>query len=146
MVVMQKAGADVEEDHLVFISDSKKDDVPFVEKYNEILYCHYAEDVMPIKHDIEYNDGCASQFRCIRAFSSLARRPVKTTRIFCETIHCKSKSDGFSGVVKGFAAHPVCGECRIIQNAKELTDLLSEMLVVKLAIESHRPMLNRLFF
>lgn len=146
MVVMQKAGADVQEDHLVFISDSKKDDVPFVEKYNEILHCHYAEDVMPIKHDIEYNDGCASQFRCIRAFSSLARRPVKTTRIFCETSHCNSKSDGLSGVVKGFAAHAVCGERRIIQNAKELTDFLSETLAVKLAIESHRPMLNRLFF
>lgn len=33
------------------------------------------------------SDGCGSQFKCIRAFSSLARRNIKTTRIFCETSH-----------------------------------------------------------
>ena len=94
IVVMRKVEDDVREDHLVFISDDKKHDVPFVEKCNEILHNYYVENGNSIKHDIEYNDGCASQFKCIRAFSSLARRPVKTTRIFCETSHGKSKSDG----------------------------------------------------
>ena len=146
IVVMRKIGDDVREDHLVFISDDKKHDVPFVEKCNEILHQHYVKEGMFITHDIEYNDGCASQFKCIRAFSSLARRSVKTTRIFCETSHGKSKSDGLGGVVKSFASRAVCGERRIIRNAKELTDFFDEMLVVKSAIESHRPMLNRLFF
>ena len=102
IVFMRKIGDDVPEGHLVFISDDKKHDVPFVEKCNEILHQHYVKEGMFITHDIEYNDGCASQFKCIRAFSSLARRSVKTTRIFCETSHGKSKSDGLGGVVKSF--------------------------------------------
>ena len=99
-----------------------------------------------ITHDIEYNDGCASQFKCIRALSSLARRAVKTSGIFCETSHGKSKSDGLGGVVNSFVTRAVCGERRLIRDAKELTDFFDEMLVVKSAFESHRPMLNRLFF
>ena len=145
IVVMRKAGADVREGHLVFISDDKKLDVPFVEKSNEILHCHYAEDGRPIKHNIEQNDGYPFQIKYMWAFSSLARRPVKITHIFCETSHGKSKSIRLGGVVKAFATSAVCGERRIIRNAKELTDFFNEMLVVKSAIESHQPMLNWLF-
>jgi len=146
IVVMRRVGADVREDHIVFISDNKKHDVSFVEKCNEILHHHYAENGIFITHDIEYNDGCASQFKCIRAFSSLARIPVKTTRIFCDTSHGKSKYDGLGGVVKSFATCAVCGERRIIRNAEELTNFFNETLVVKSAIESNHPMLNRMFF
>lgn len=93
IVVLRKVGENVQEDHLVFLLDDKKHDVLFVKKCNEILHQHYADESMSINHDIEYNDGCASQFKCIRAFSTLARRNVKTTRVFCETSHGKSKSD-----------------------------------------------------
>ena len=146
IVVMRKISKDVREDHLVFISDNKKHDMPFVEKCSEILHGHYLHDGVIVNHGIEYNDGCASQFKCIQAFSSLARRPVKTTCIFCETSHGKSKSDGLGGMVKAFATRAVCDERRIIRNAKELTDFFNETLVVKSAIESHRPMLKWLFF
>lgn len=93
-----------------------------------------------------YNDGCASQFKCIRAFVSLARRTTKTTRIFTETSHGKSKSDGLGGVVKSFASCAVCGERQIIRNAKELVDFFIEHMMVKSATTSKRPMLNRLFY
>ena len=62
---MRKIGDDVQEHHLVFISDEKKHDVPFVEKGSEILHSHYLQEGGIINHDIEYNDGCASQFKCI---------------------------------------------------------------------------------
>ena len=62
----------------MFISDDKKHDVPCVEKCNEILHHHYVKEGLQINHDIEYSDGCSSQFKCIRVVSSLARRPVKT--------------------------------------------------------------------
>ena len=146
IVVMRKLGDNIREDHLVFISDDKTHDVPFVEKCNEILHDYYAEEGLIITHDIEYNDGCGSQFKCIRAFVSLARRPIKTSRIFTETRHGKSKSDGLGGVVKSYASRAVCGERRVIRNAEELSNFFKETLVVKSAVDSMRPMLNRLFF
>ena len=136
----------VREDHLIFISEDRKHDVPFVELCNNELHKHYQDEGLLITHDIEYNDGCASQFKCIRAFSSLARRPIKTTQIFCETSHGKSKSDGLGGVVKSYATRAVCGERKEMRDAKELFDFFEETLVVKDAYESNKPMLNRIFF
>ena len=134
---MQKVSNEIRENHLVFISDDKKHDVPFIEKCTEIFHHHYVEEGLQINHNIEYNDGCSSQFKCTRIFSSLARRPVKTTRIFCETSHGKSKSDGLGGVVKAFALCAVCSEQRVIRDAKELTDFFDKTLEVKSTNESN---------
>ena len=86
------------------------------------------------------------QFKCIRAFSSLARRKIKTTKVFCETSHGKSKSDGLGGVIKSNASCAVCGEREVIRDAKELFDFFNQNLVVKAAYESSKPMLNCAFF
>lgn len=145
VVVLRRVNGDIREDHITFVSNDKKHDVPFVEKCNEWMHEHYREEGVTIKHDVEYNDGCSSQFKCIRAFSALARRTVKTTRIFCETSHGKSKSDGLGGVVKCCATRCVCSEKRVIRDAKELYDYFQERLVVRNAIDSPKPMLNRIF-
>ena len=129
----------------MFVSDDKKKDVPFVEYCNYMLQNHYKKEGVLVKHDIEYNDGCASQFKCIRAFSNLARRNIKTTRIFCETSHRKSKSDGLGGVVKSFASCAVCGEHQLIRDAKELYLFFEMNLSVKGALDSNKPMLNHIF-
>ena len=57
-VAMQKVGNEIREDHLVFISDDKKHDVPFVEECNEILHHHSLEEDLKSNHDIEYNNDC----------------------------------------------------------------------------------------
>lgn len=116
-------------------------------KCNEILHQHYADESMAINHDIEYNDGCASQFKCIRAISTLARRNAKTTCVFCETSHGKSKSDGML-VWQSHLHHVLSvGSTRSSEMQRnELTDFINEELVVKSAYESHKPMLNQLFF
>ena len=79
---IRKVGNEIREDHQVFISDDEKYNVLFVEKCNEILHHHYVKEGLQINCDIEYNDDCSFQFKCIAAFSSLTRRPVKTTHIF----------------------------------------------------------------
>ena len=61
-VVMRKVGNEIREDHLMFISDDKKHDLPFVKKWNEILYHDYVKEGLQINHNMEYNDGCSSQF------------------------------------------------------------------------------------
>ena len=135
IVVLKEAG-DVREGHLKLISDNRKHDVPFVELCNEILHRHHREKGLLITHDVEYKDGCASQFKCIRAFSSLARHSIKTTRIFCETSHGKSKSDGLAGFVKSYATRAVCGKQNYIPNANELFDFLNGILDVEDAYEA----------
>ena len=146
IVVIRKVEDDIHEDHIVSISNDKKHDVPFVEYCNDILHRYYKDAGLSITHDTEYNDGFALQFKCICAFRSLRRRKIKTTRVFCETSHGKSKSDGLGGVIKSNASCAVCGEREVIRDAKELFDFFNENLVVKAAYESSKPMLNCVFF
>ena len=143
---MRKIDENIREDHLVFISDDKKKDVLFVEHCNDILQNHYITQGVSIMHDIEYNDGCASQFKCVKAFSSLTWRKTKTTCVFCETSHGKSKSDGLGGVVKSFVSCAVCGERLIICDAKELFEFFEINLTVKDVLDNDKPMLNWHFF
>ena len=145
VVVLRQVNDVIWEDHITFISSDLKHDVPFVEFCNDLLHEHFKSEGYIITHDIECNDGCSSQFKCVKAFSSLARRNIKTTHIFCEMSHGKSKSDGLGGVIKSFVYHDVCGSEKIIQNAKELHDYCIENLTVHNA-ETSKLMLNRLFF
>ena len=114
VVVLRLVNDVIREDHITFLSSNLKHDVPFVEFCNDLLREYYKSEGYNITHDIEYNDGCSIQFKCIKAFSSLARRNIKTTHIFCETSHGKSKSDGLGGVIKSFVYHVVCGGENII--------------------------------
>ena len=38
------------------------------------------------------------------------RKKIKTTKVFFETSHGKSKSDGLGGVIKSITSCAVCGE------------------------------------
>ena len=145
VVVLRKVGDDVREDHINFISNDKKHDVPFVEMCNTWLHQHYKDKGLTITHDVEYNDGCSSQFKCIRAFAALACRPIKTTRIYTETSHGKSKSDGVGGVVKCYASRSVCSEKTVMRDAKEFHQFCHDRLQVLDAFDSPKPMLNRIF-
>ena len=128
--MLGKVREDVREDHLVFISNDRKHDVPFVELCNKMLHKYYKEKGLSIIYDVEYKDGCASQFKCIRAFSSLDRCSIKTTQIFCVTSHGKSKSDDLGDIVKSLCYHKaVCGKQIYVRNGKELLIFLMELLI-----------------
>ena len=145
VVVLRKVKDIVREEHFVFISNDLQHDVPFVELCNDIIHERYKEMGIKIEHDIEFNDGCASQFKCITAFSNFANRSIPTTRVYFETSHGKSKSDGLGGVVKSFASRNVSAQEVVIRNAKELFDYCEENLTVIDNVEN-KPMLNRCFF
>ena len=117
MVVLRKVNDEIREDHITFLSDDKKHDVPFVELCNSCLHKHYKNEGLVIEHDIEYNDGCASQFKSTRAFSAIVRRNIKTTRIFCKTSPDKSVSDGLGGIA---ALQIRVGQQSIIANLQPL--------------------------
>ena len=125
---------------MVFISDGKLHDVCFVELYNAKLHEHYTNDGLNMERDAEFNDGCASQF------SALTRRKVKTFRIFTETSHGRSESDGLGGVVKCYASRSECDKKTAICNAFKLFQFYEENLNVGDAFEGEKPILNRLFF
>ena len=86
-----------------------KHDIPFVEICNSMIHKHYTDRNIPVTRDIEFNDGCNSQFKCISAFPQFSYRSVTTTRVYFETSHGKSKSDGLRGVVKCAATREVNG-------------------------------------
>ena len=48
IVVLRKVGEEVREDHLIFISEDRKHDVPFVELCNDMLHKHYQDDGLSI--------------------------------------------------------------------------------------------------
>ena len=91
LVVLRRVNDVIWEGHITFISSDLKHDVPFVEFCNDLLHEHYKSEGYIITHDIECNVGYSSQFKCVKAFSSLTRRNIKTTHIFCEMSHGKSK-------------------------------------------------------
>ena len=74
--------------------------------------------------DIEFNDGCGSQFKCIGSIESFASRDLPSICVFFETIHDKSKSDGLGCLVKAYASTKVAAMHRIIWSdcAKELLE------------------------
>ena len=109
VVVLRKVEDQVREDHFVFVSDDLKHDILFVEICNSMIHKHYADRNIPVTRDIEFNDGCSSQFKCINVFTQFSYRPVPTTRVYFETSHSKSKSDGLGGVVKCAATREVNG-------------------------------------
>ena len=83
-------------------------------------------------------------FQCITAISAFAQRSVKSIRIYFETSHGKSKSDGLGGVVRSCASCKVCSTTLIIQNARELLEYCEKRLTVLHAQD--KTMVNCCFF
>ena len=64
-------------------------------------------------------------------------------RVYFETSHGKSRSDGLGGVVKGYVTGEMAAKNAIIRNAKELIEFCEEKLGLKNSEENK--MLNRTF-
>lgn len=74
VVVLRRIEDNFYEDHMTWlISCDKRHDVPFVEMCNTKLHEYYKTIGVHIP-DIEYNDSCSSQFKCVcvRAYAALA--------------------------------------------------------------------------
>lgn len=71
VVVLTRINDVVKEHHFVFMSKNLKHNILFVEICNSIIHKYYTDKEIEIKLDIEFNNGCASQFKCATAFSNL---------------------------------------------------------------------------
>ena len=63
--VLRKVDGILHEDHFTFISNDPTHDVPFVELCNAMIHTYYDERDIKIEIDIEFNDGCARQYKCV---------------------------------------------------------------------------------
>ena len=144
VVVLRSVDAKIVEDHFVFFSDDRTHDVAFVEHCAQTIITFYEQKGETFENIIELNDGCAQQFKSIKAFTQLAKCSYQVTRLFFETSHGKSKSDGLGGVVKSFVSRAVSGEKVFIRNAKELYDFCCTYLTV--SDNTGSVMNNRKFF
>ena len=97
-----------------FISSNLTHDVSFVELCNSMIHTYYDERDINIEIDIKFNDGCASQYKCVQEIQSFARRNVSSIRVYFETSHGKSKSDSLGHVVKGYASRKVTATNTVI--------------------------------
>ena len=88
------------EDHLVYVSDDNKHDYAFVELVNAKINGYYMQHGVQINLDIDFNDGCATQFKSIKSDWLFTNRKVKTEGIYFESSHGKGPSNGLGGMVK----------------------------------------------
>ena len=58
--------------NFTFISNDLTHDVPLVELCNAMIHTYYDERNINMEIDIDFNDGCASQYKCVRAIQSFA--------------------------------------------------------------------------
>ena len=130
VVVLRKIDNVLNEDHFTFTSDDMKHDVTFVELCNDMIHTHYTEINVNIDLDMEFNDGCASQFKCIQAIHCFFWRNMWFICVYFETSHGKNKSDGLGGVVKGYASREVGSKNVLMHNAKELHEFCKGKLEV----------------
>ena len=59
------------EDHLVYVLDDKKHDCAFLELVYAKIHEYYKQKGVQINLDIEFNNGCAFQFKSIKSFGCL---------------------------------------------------------------------------
>ena len=119
------------EDYFVFISDDRTHDSSFVEYCADHIKEFYSANHPNITSFIELNDGCAQQFKSIKAISQLSRRPYYLSRLYFETSHGKSKSGGLGGVVKSFVSRSVNSEGTVVRNAMEFYQFCIENLTFR---------------
>ena len=115
-------------DHFAFISNDCINDSTFVEYCADHIKEFYSANHPNITSFIELNDGCAQQFKSIKAISQLSRQPYYLSQLNFETSHGKSKSDGLGGVVKSFVSRSVNSEGTVVRNAMEFYQFCTENL------------------
>ena len=145
VVVLRLCDGIICEDHFVFFCEDKKKDPWFVELCNVKIMEFYAENSVVVKHDIEFTDGCGSQFKSIKSFKMLTEHSIPTTRIYFETSYGKSKSDGLGGVVKSYCSAAVNSGDANIRDASELFDFCNKDLTVTERSDQEGIMKNRVF-
>ena len=69
-----------------------------------------------------------SAIQTIKAISQLSRRPYYLSRLYFETSHGKSKSNGLKGVVKSFVSRSVNSEGTVVRNTMEFYQFCTENL------------------
>ena len=118
--MLRKADSEIREDHFVIISDDTKHDVPFVELANKKIHEHYKG--LGISFDIytEFNDGCTSQYKSKTAIYHLVQREKLTIRVYFQTSHGKSKTNGLDSVVKSYVLREVAANELIIRNGRDM--------------------------
>ena len=73
--------------------------------------------------DIEFNDGCTSQYKSKTAIYHLVQREKLTLQGYFKTSHGKSKSDGLGSVVKSYVSREVAANELIIRNGWDMYEL-----------------------
>ena len=89
MVTLRCHNKKIVEDNFVFISDDRTHDSSFIEYFADHIKEFYSANHPNITSFTELNDGCAQQFKSVKAISQLSRWPCYLSRLHFETSHGK---------------------------------------------------------
>ena len=120
VAVLRNVDSEIHEDHFAIISDDTKHDVPFVELANKKIHEYYRGFGVSFDIEIEFNDGCASQYKSKTAIYHLVQREKLTVCVYFEASHGKNKSDGLGGVIKSYVSREVGANELIIRNGRDM--------------------------
>ncbi|XP_069137185.1 uncharacterized protein [Argopecten irradians] len=110
------------EESAVFISPDIKHDAYAVNQFNYKMKRHIQERGVSFNHDVQFSDGCASQYKSKIPFQHLAERGKDGNiyeRGYFGSRHGKGPCDALGGVVKKAAELYVRSRQGIIQNAQD---------------------------
>ena len=114
---------------MVFISPDLVHDVHAVSKFTDKVSEHIEVVRKIVVHkEVQFTDGCISQFKSKRPFKDVSKRKKLYERAFFGSRHGKNPCDALGGLVKSSAERYVKSRRGIISNAEDLYTYCKENL------------------
>ena len=82
---------------IMCLSDDLKHDVVTVEAFETVAMKVLTENHILVNRVFQFCDNCASQYKCAKAWASLAKRKIPTMRSYFAPCHGKGPADGAIG-------------------------------------------------
>ena len=123
----------VVEESVVFITPDLKHDAYAVRQFTDRLDNHIKKRAVDFRHQVQFSDGCASQYKSKLSFMHVSERSVDGSsfeRVYFGSRHGKGPCDALGGVVKKAAEKYVKSRQGLIRNAKEFYDFCISNLVI----------------
>ena len=130
----------------VFISPDLKHDSAAAHKFISVMNDHLKE-TMNIKHEVQYSDGCAGQFKSKKTFQHISESVDHSVeKGYFGSRHGKSLCDSLGGIVKNQAAKYVRSRKGTIPDALALHQFCTKYLTIDSDTESSCLHSKRTFF
>jgi hypothetical protein len=115
----------------VAISPDLGHDAFAVRQFNKTLGDHLKSWDITFDHEVQFSDGCTSQFKSKQSFKDLSEMVDPTfERVYFGSRHGKGPCDGLGGIIKKCAETYVKSRKGMIRNAEELFKFCQQYMTI----------------